>query len=200
MRRLCIVLAAALCACGDKQDEQAITVHGQGEVPSGKDLPVVVQVPEFRFIERSGQQMGPKELLGKVWVADFIFTNCPGPCPLMTAQMHRIQERFKSSDDLRLVSITVDPERDTLPVLREYAKKYQADAEKWFFLRGPRKEAHELAFKGFKQGSKADPLNDHSIRFALVDRLGRIRNYYDGTDEKSMERLFSDLESFLSSS
>ena len=190
----------ALAACGGKDDEQAITVHGQGEPPSGKDLPVVVQVPEFRFTERSGEQMGPKELLGKVWVADFIFTNCPGPCPLMTAQMRRIQERFKSSDDLRLVSITVDPERDTLPVLKEYARKYQADPEKWFFLRGPLKEAHELAFKGFKQGSKADPLNDHSIRFALVDRLGRIRNYYDGTDEKSMQRLFSDLEALLSTS
>ena len=194
------MLAAALSACGEKQDEQAIRVHGQSEPPAGKNLPVVVQVPEFSFTERNGKQMGPKELLGKVWVADFIFTNCPGPCPLMTLQMHRIQERFKSSDDLRLVSITVDPERDTLPVLKEYARKYQADPHKWFFLRGPRKEAHELAFKGFKQGSKADPLNDHSIRFALVDRLGRIRNYYDGTDEKSMERLFSDLEALLSTS
>lgn len=110
-------------------------------------LPIYGQVPAFVLTAQSGRPFARNALDGQVWVADFIYTTCTGPCPLMSMKMRRIQ---KANPDVRLVSFTVDPEHDTPPVLAAYAKRYQADPNRWYFLTGSRQELNALARDAFK--------------------------------------------------
>lgn len=165
-------------------------------------LPVLGTLPEFSLIERSGQPFGLQDLKGRVWVADFIFTNCAGTCPIMTTAMTDIQQMALAEkfDEVRLVSITVDPERDSLAVLQRFADGYGALKDRWYFLTGDGAAIQQLANKGFllsaatSTGGSAEEPIIHSNRFVLVDRQGRIRGYYDGTDEESVKLLLKDMK------
>ncbi|MEK7728490.1 MAG: SCO family protein, partial [candidate division KSB1 bacterium] len=156
--------------------------------PKAVPLPVLATVPDFSFTERSGEPFGLQQLRGHIWLADFIFTNCAGTCPIMTTQMNELQSAFAEANlEVRLVSFTVDPERDTPEVLRRFAEGYGAERDKWFFITGPGEQMQKLAKEGFMlaaaTGGDADEAIIHSNRFVLVDRAGRIRKYYDGTAE-----------------
>jgi protein SCO1 len=148
-------------------------------------------IPPFELTERSGQTISNKDLLGKVWVASFVFVRCTGPCPSVTATMARLQSELDlaNTPDLRLVTFTVDPERDTPEDLRQYAEHYQAHPERWLFVRaGNEAEMHQLAQDGFFIGvnrstSENPPAGqefDHSTRLVVVDKQGRVRGFFDG--------------------
>lgn len=143
-------------------------------------------VPDFRLTERNGTTVTKADLLGKVWVASFVFTRCTGPCPAVTATVARLQEELKKQPDVRLVTFTVDPDRDTPDELKKYADRYGADPQRWLFLTGKEGEIHELATDGFKllAAKKADPKPgdefDHSTKLAVVDRRGVVRAVFDG--------------------
>lgn len=151
-----------------------------------------VAVPPFRFTERSGAAVGNEDLRGKVWVASFVFTRCSGPCPEVTATMHRLQTELnlESEPDLRLVSFTMDPEHDTLDVLQRYAEKAERPAHpsKWLFLNGPEDEVHQLMKKGFRLAIERNPdaaagpgvKYNHGTYLFVVDRKGRVRGHFDG--------------------
>lgn len=139
------------------------------------------RVPAFQLISQTGQPFDRRSLDGKIWVADFIFTHCSGPCPRMSAQMRRVQTAVTGLPDVRLVSFSVDPERDTPTVLAEYATRYHAQLGRWFFLTGDQKTLDALDRRAFMLGN-VDGSLEHSTRFILIDRQGRIRGYY-GTDE-----------------
>jgi protein SCO1/2 len=165
-------------------------------------------VPEFSLIERDGRRITLAELRDKVWIANFIYTNCPDTCPIQSAQMREIQEDFKNERDLRLVSITVDPERDTPAVLSEYANRFSADPRRWFFLTGEKETIYKFAQEGFHLGAVEIPhekrpesgaTHTHSPRFVLVDRNAQIRGYYTSTDPDALKRLRDDLKSLLRS-
>ena len=156
-------------------------------------LPVYGQIPPFQLTAESGEPMDSRALAGRVWVADFIFTTCTGPCPRMSTLMRQVQSATASLPGVRLVSFTVDPERDTPPVLAAYARRYQAKPERWNFLTGPRETLHHLKREAFKLGDVDGSLN-HSTRLVLIDGRGRIRGYY-GTDEDSpVWRLSTDVK------
>jgi protein SCO1 len=155
-------------------------------------LPVFYDVPEFRLISQDGQSFDSQVLRGKIWVADFIYTNCPGPCPRMTSQMHEVQDAIQKMADVKLVSFTVDPERDTPPVLTEYAKLHSASAEHWYFLTGPAATLQTLDRDVFKLGNLDQSL-EHSTRFVLVDRQSRIRAYYDTSESRTIPKLIDDI-------
>lgn len=155
-------------------------------------LPVFYDVPEFRLISQDGQPFDSQALRGKIWVADFIYTTCPGPCPRMTSQMHEVQDAIQKMRDVKLVSFTVDPERDTPPVLAEYAKLHSASAEHWYFLTGPEATLQTLDRDVFKLGN-IDASLQHSTRFVLVDRQSRIRAYYDTSESRSIPKLIDDI-------
>lgn len=183
-------------------------------------LQVFGTVPSFSLIERSGQRVTREELMGKVWVANFIYTDCPDTCPLQTANMAQLQRDLGDVKDLRLVSITVDPEHDTPPVLREYANRYGADPNRWLFLTGEKDAIYRLAHEGFRL-SVLDPEERntriwflepqpvfahhgesgkefiHSSRFVLADRQARIRGYYQGTNEEALQRLRKDVRTLV---
>ncbi|MCP4246526.1 MAG: SCO family protein [bacterium] len=167
---------------------------GSTPEPAAPDLPTLGQAPPFELTERDGEPFQAAELTGKVWVADFIFTYCAGPCPLMTSRMAELQKAVADLPDVRLVSFSVDPERDTPQVLRRYADRYGADPERWFFLTGDEALIRTVAVNGFKLGSM-DDLILHSAKFALVDRSGAIRGYYDSSDADVVARLAADIRS-----
>ena len=160
------------------------------------ELATYYPVPDFSLIDQNERTVKLGDLAGKVWVADFIFTNCGGTCPSMTDRMRRLQEVLPA--EIRLVSFTVDPSRDTPKVLGEYAKQHGA-GDRWLFLTGGRDALYDLSIKGFKlalddsTGTETEPIT-HSSRFVLVDKQGQIRGYYSGTEEEELQRLSADVK------
>ena len=162
-------------------------------------LPVIGSIPEFEFIDSEGQSINLNTLKGKVWVADFIFTTCTMACPIMTGNMNTIHKKYKKNDDLRLVSISVYPEYDTPEVLKEYASQYDANTDKWHFLTGKEATVKNIIKNGFKIGDDEDIIF-HSEKFALVDKNGMIRSYYNGMKTEDMDKLKKDINRLLKQS
>lgn len=162
-------------------------------------LPVIGSIPEFEFIDSEGQSVNLNTLKGKVWVADFIFTTCTMACPIMTDNMNTIHKKYKKNDDLRLVSISVYPEYDTPEVLKEYASLYNANTDKWHFLTGKEATVKNVIKNGFKIGDYEDIIF-HSEKFALVDKNGMIRSYYNGMKTEDMDKLKKDINRLLKQS
>lgn len=167
--------------------------------PSEGLTPVLGAVPDFALTDHRGEPFDRRRLSGRIWVVDFIFTRCAGQCLAMAAQMEALQQRLGESEDVALVSFSVDPEYDTPEVLSRYAATHGAQPERWFFLTGDQAVIHRLSRDGFRLGvaetggTEAEPIL-HSTRLVLVDGAGRIRGYYDGTDERSVEMLLGDIE------
>ncbi|MGL4421924.1 MAG: SCO family protein [Gemmataceae bacterium] len=155
-------------------------------IPPATDPDFAAAIPPFELTERSGQVVRTADLLGKVWVASFVFTRCNGPCPAVTATVARLQSDFATMPDVRLVTFTVDPKRDKPDELQKYAAKYGADPVRWLFLTGPEPELHSLMVDGFKiarfqrPDGKPGEEFDHSTRLVVVDKKGNARGYYDG--------------------
>jgi protein SCO1 len=161
-----------------------------------KPLPVFGQVPDFVLTAQTGEQFNGSSLKGQVWVADFIFTNCPGPCPRMSSQMRVIQNEVAKLGPVKLVSFTVDPRNDTPEVLAAYAKRFQAEPGRWYFLTGPQPTLHMLSRGAFKL-SDVDGSLDHSTRFVLVDKRGRIRGYYETSEGNDWRQVITDARRLL---
>ncbi len=152
-------------------------------------LPVLGQIPDFHLLDQHGRPFSRAALDGKPWVADFIFTSCTGPCPRMSGLMRQIQA---GANQIRLVSFTVDPERDTPLVLGAYAQRFHADPTRWSFLTGERQALDDLARNAFKLGN-VDGTLSHSTRFVLVDGRGRIRGYYGTSEDSPVTSVLRDL-------
>jgi protein SCO1 len=142
--------------------------------------------------DSEGQAFDSDVLRGKVWVADFIFTSCPGPCPRMTSEMHRVQRRVSGNRDVRLVSISVDPDHDSPPVLNDFAHRFGGPADNWVFLTGTPATVHLLAYEGFHVGDVIANM-DHSTKFVVVDKRGVIRGYYSSLDPDGIKVMLQDV-------
>lgn len=161
-----------------------------------KELPEIGNIPQFEFTNSDGNTVTLDNLKGKVWVADFIFTTCTMACPMMTGNMNIVHKKFKKNDNVRLVSISVYPEYDTPEVLKNYASQYDADTEKWLFLTGKEDAVKDIIRDGFKIGDYEDIIF-HSEKFALVDKKGIIRAYYNGMKSEDMKQLKKDINALL---
>jgi cytochrome oxidase Cu insertion factor (SCO1/SenC/PrrC family) len=157
-------------------------------------------VPAFQLINQNGQPFGTTQLAGKIWIADFVFTACPGPCPMISSRMSELQKPL-SNTDVHLISFTVDPEKDTPKVLSGYAEKLHAQPERWDFLTGPKSKIFDVSRNGFKlgisDGSVDAGIPVHSTRMILVDRRGEIRGYYDATASDAITKLLADTSHLL---
>src|SRR5256886_17679259 len=154
-------------------------------------------VPEFSLTNQDGKTFGSADLRGKIWIADFIYTTCPGPCPMISSRMSELQEPLKKTD-VHLVSFSVDPAKDTPQVLRGYAEKLGAEPDRWDFLTGPQSTIYNLSRDGFKLAvgeEKGVPI--HSTRMILVDRHGAIRGYYDAAEADAVTKLVADTTHLL---
>ncbi len=163
---------------------------------SENTLPYFSTVPDFEFVTGDSIPFGLNELKGKISVVDFIFTRCKGPCPIMANLMGTLYHQFNKKQNVQFVSISVDPEFDSLHVLREYAQKQGVDDKRWVFLSAPMEDIANLCEGGFKLSADELP-GAHPIKFILVDRNGMIRGYYNGTEEKSVLKLQQDIKRLL---
>ncbi len=152
----------------------------------------------FSLTNQLGKTMTQDDLRGNIYVANFILTRCTqNICPKMASEMIRVQEAFKDDKDVKIVSYSIDPTYDTPEILKEYAKKYDADNSKWFFLTGSEEEIFQQAkCSYFLPAQKNDTyVNiDHSERFVLIDKKGRIRGYYKGTELVDVDRLIHEIQ------
>jgi protein SCO1/2 len=154
-----------------------------------KPLKVLGEVPEFQLLNQKGQKFERSALDGHVWVADFVYTTCQGPCPRMTSHMRALQKATDAS--VKLVSFTVDPENDTPPVLAAYAQRFSADEARWSFLTGDKETLNSLDYNAFKLGTLGVAM-DHSTRFVLIDKKGRIRGYYGIAEGNPVDKIARD--------
>jgi protein SCO1/2/putative membrane protein len=153
--------------------------------PAGDDIG---PVGSFQLTERSGRTVTQDDLLGQVWIASFQFTRCTGTCPQISATMQRLQRELANRPNVRLVTFTVDPERDTPDELTRYAHRYEADPERWWFLTGKEEDIYRLLRHGFhlhaaqRTGSDRTQGNEvaHDSKLVVVDRHGHVRGYYEG--------------------
>ena len=153
-------------------------------------------IEDFKLTERSGEPVTKADLLGRPWAVSFIFTQCAGPCLPLTGQMHRIQNELKD-DDVRLVTLTVDPERDTPEALTKYADAFAADQDAWLFLTGERDEIYELIKESFRMPVKEIPATEsrpgfeflHTTNILHVNAQGRVVGKYDGQDDAAVAKL-----------
>ena len=171
-------------------------IVSRGMVPSRSAPPEYGILPDFSLIDQQGRPFRRADLSGAVWIASFIFTRCAGQCPLMSAEMGKLQDAFAQTPTIHLLSISVDPEHDRPEVLAAYAQHYGARPGRWRFVTGSRTEIMTLAQEGFRLsvaegGSPSEPIT-HSVRLVLIDARGRIRGYYDATDPSVLSRLVDD--------
>lgn len=168
--------------------------------PDDTGLPVLFTAPTFALVNQDGEAVNNQTLAGRPYVAAFMFTNCTTACPMMAGKLFSLQKEIRSKA-VRLVSFTVDPERDTPEVLRGYLTKFQAEKDRWLFLTGTKEQMVE-AEKGFHlrlprpdpnavPNNSADPMvaMPHSDRFLLIDQKGRVRGIYDSKDETALAKL-----------
>ena len=159
-------------------------------------------IADFSFVNQNGKTITQKDYEGKIYVADFFFTTCPTICPKMTANLSEIQTAFANNPKVKLLSHTVFPETDSVPVLKAYAIEHKVDDSKWNLVTGDKKEIYTMARKSYlavKLG-KPSELYDmvHTENFVLVDTKKRVRGFYDGTNKEDMKRLIEDI-TFLAS-
>ena len=163
-------------------------------VPPEHTLPVLFDAASFSLTDQDGKPFSSDQLRGRTWVADFVFTHCPGVCPRMTMQMAGLQKTLANSD-LHFVSFSVDPERDTPEVLKAYAKTYDADPARWHFLTGEKaamfKAARDMKLTAEPAGVLGPDIA-HAEKFLLVDAQGRVRGAYDSKDDADMKQLAAD--------
>jgi len=194
IRTLTVVLALAIVAIGAWRWQLA-------RAPKSELFADYGQVAAFTLTDQDGKKFGSADLKGKIWVADFVFTRCHGPCPLLTTRMAELQKKFTGKKDFMSVSFSVDPDYDQPAVLTAYAATYGANSSSWKFLTGPSETLYPFIRNNFKLA--VAPNNQdvavgeidimHSLYFVLVDRKGHIRGFYDTTNAQMLEKLKSDI-------
>jgi protein SCO1/2 len=159
---------------------------------SGQPLPVYAQIADFRLTNQNDRAVSLADLRGGVWVADIIFTRCPGPCLKMTRQMKELQDALPPASRAKLVTLTTDADFDTPPVLRTYAERFQADTNRWMFLTGTKQEIAKLAIDSLKltaiekkpeERQSPQDLFVHSTIFVVADKQARLRGVFETTGE-----------------
>lgn len=156
--------------------------------PRQPPLPVMGSIADFSLTNQLGQATTLEAMRGRVWLADIIFTRCPGPCARMTRQMASVQDGLPKDSNARLVSLTTDPDFDSPEILAKYANRFGADSNRWHFLTGTKKEIGELAAQSLKLAAvekaaelreNPDDLFIHATIFVLVDKKARLRGIYE---------------------
>ena len=171
-------------------------MFGSAEISAAGDT-IYHTVPSFSFVNQQGKTITDKDFTDKIYVANFFYATCPRECPKMTDQLKRVQDAFMKDDQVRIISHTINPEHDGVQVLADYAKKYDADSNKWWFVTGNKDSINSIAQKGYyveaAQGKNPDDFF-HSQQLILVDKDKHIRGFYDGLDAPSVDTLIIEMK------
>jgi len=206
----CAILVG-LVACGKSEKrgskDRKLPVLGrkhveQVKIEGGMKADTVYhKIQDFKLVDQDSNIVTPATFDGQVYVADFFFTTCPTICPKMKAQMLRVYEAFKTHEEVALLSHTIDPEYDTVALLKEYANNLGVDGDKWHFVTGEKEKIYELGKKSYMVTADEDPNAPggfiHSGAFILVDKQRRIRGIYDGTVPAEVDELIDDINILL---
>lgn len=206
MRKLTgvILLVLLFGACKTNNSKKTLPIYGQrtavtktvnGQQVTDTDYQTI---PAFKFVNQYGDSTGSKDLEGKIYVADFFFTSCPSICPIMQRNMLNVYNEFKSTPDFKIISFTIDPKHDTVPVLKSYADKLGISGNSWWLMLGARDSVYNLAAKSYLVAVSEDSTVAggymHQGYFVLIDKQKRVRGSYDGTDMKQVNQLIDDIK------
>jgi protein SCO1/2 len=199
---ICITLG---CSSGLK--EEVLPILGRRDVQERKVEDKIVYdtiyhtIQSFAFLDQDSSLITNADFQNKVYVADFFFTSCPSICPIMKTQMLRIYDEFEKDENVAFLSHSIDPRHDTVAVLREYAERLGVESDKWHFVTGEKETIYKLAQNSYMSVAAEDNEAEggfiHSGRFLLVDKEGRIRGVYDGTDPIDVDELMDDIPVLL---
>ncbi|MBC7384146.1 MAG: SCO family protein [Bacteroidia bacterium] len=199
-----LLLTIALLSCND---DRKLPVLGdrfaEEKLVNGRIVTdtVYAHLPPFAFLNQDSNMITNENLKGKIFVADFFFTTCPSICPVMKKEMVRVFEKFKGNKSVMLLSHTIDPDHDTLALLKDYAMRLGSDGTQWMFLTGARERIYEMAEKGYYATALPDSTEPggfvHSGGFILLDKQQRIRGIYDGTKSTEVDQLMVDMDLLL---
>ena len=162
-------------------------------------------IGEFSFYNQNGKVVDNEDVEGKVYVAEYFFTTCGSICPKMNKQLQRIHNKFAKNKEVKLLSFTVDPDKDTVEQMKKYAERFNVEGNQWHFLTGDKESLYQLARTSFFVLKPAEAENQgdaggdfiHTNNFVLVDRRGRIRGYYDGTSAIEVDKIMRDISRLL---
>jgi protein SCO1/2 len=202
-----VLLGLLLIGAGCNSGDDKLPILGQREAVTktvdGKSVTdsVYHTIPDFKFVSQYGDTITAKNLAGKIYVADFFFTSCPTICPKMKVQLKRVYERFKTNPDVALLSHTIDPAHDSVPVLKEFADNLGVSGRQWLFVTGDKEKIYDIGQTSYmvtaQQDSSAPGGVVHSGAFILVDKDRHIRGIYDGTTEAGVDKLMNDMDRLL---
>ena len=177
-----------------------LPVYGNKTTNTNGDT-IYHQIPDFHFVTHENKSINLDSLSGKIHVADFFFTTCPGICPKLSKNLEEVHDFINTISDVVIVSYSIDPKNDSLPALAAYAKKHHANPQKWSFVRGQQDSVYTLATKGYLVPTESGGGHEngflHSQRIILVDKQLRIRGFYDGLDQNEINRLITEIKTLV---
>ena len=187
----CLMVASCI-----EQKNEKLPIFGEKEIT--KTDTTYHTIGNFRLVNQDSTIITDESLEGKIYVADFFFTSCRTICPIMKTQMRRVYEVVEDDPEVLIVSHTIDPEYDTVALLKDYSERLGVDSDKWHFLTGNKDSIYYLAQTSYfvtamEDGTEPDGFI-HSGAFLLIDKKGRIRGKYDGTKEEEVNQLLKDIE------
>ncbi len=187
-----------LFCCKQKSDKNQISKKGLPYFNSADFTPEwdtpKHKIPEFSFVNQEGKKVTNDTFRDKIYIVDFFFTSCPGICPRLTKSMGALQKFYKDEDDVMLLSHTVMPWKDSIPILKDYAQKHTVNSSKWHLVTGDKDKLYNMARLGYFADEDFTKTQDedrfiHTENFVLVDKKGYIRGVYNGTVPIDLERL-----------
>jgi protein SCO1/2 len=188
-------LIFAFCYCNNPVKEEKLPIFGEREI-KGTDT-VYHTIAPFKFVNQDSVEVTNETVKGKIYVADFFFTSCPTICPKMKIQMRRAYDSIQSMPDVLFLSHSIDPEHDTVALLRDYAARLDVKSDKWHFLTGEKDNIYDIAQTSYFATAMEDKTEPggfiHSGAFLLIDKEGRIRGKYDGTLPDDVDRMINDI-------
>jgi protein SCO1/2 len=191
------IFLLALISCGSSKDDK-LPVYGEISVENGDS--VYHSIRDFSFINQDSQVVNNASFEGKIYISDFFFTSCPTICPKVKKQMLRIYDAFENEPRLEFISHSIDSKRDSVPVLKAYAKKINISSDRWHLVTGDKKEIYDIARDYFSiavEDPNAPGGYDHSGYIILVDKDRHIRAYCDGTNEEEVDEFMEKIKKLL---
>lgn len=209
---LVVIMALLLLSCSETEvveaEARALPILGHRDLSystvDGKEVVDTVYhvIPPFSYLNQDSIMMASKSIQGKVWIADFFFSHCPSICPSMTSNMKTLNENLADLvNEIEFLSFSIDPDRDQPSRLREYIEEYNITASNWQFLTGNEEATHRLGVDDFLVNAMKDDAAPggfaHSPGFTLVDKAGRVRGVYIGTNLEEVNKLEQDVRKLL---
>jgi protein SCO1 len=193
--RLLTLLACCTLLFNCSTKEKSLPIFGERDVV-GQDT-VYHTIAHFEFIDQDSARITNETFKDKIYIADFFFTSCRTICPIMKTQLLRVYDTIQNNADVLILSHTIDPEYDTVTLLRDFAERLGVESKKWHFVTGVKDSIYKIAQTSYFATAMEDKTESdgfiHSGAFLLIDKLGRIRGKYDGTKEEDVNRLIADI-------